>query len=522
MLLLGLLPLMVSAQISPAVAARQWRELHERSILDEFVELLRVPNTGQDPASMQRNAELIARMLQRRGVATRFLEADGAPPVVYGELLNPEATRTLVFYAHYDGQPADPSKWNSGDPFKPTLMSGLIEVGGLPIPLPRPGWPSDSEWRLYARSSGDDKAAIVSIATALEALQHRNVPISSNLKFFIEGEEEGGSPNLMALLKQHRELLAGDAWFFVDGPVHQNRQQCIIFGVRGVVSIELTVYGPRNDLHSGHYGNWVPNPALQIAQLLATFKDEDDHVLVENFYENIVPLGEVEQQAIAEAPDYGPSLRQELWLSRTAGDNEARLEDVINQPSLNIRGVSAGAVGADAHNIIPAKATASLDIRLVKGMDHQATVDRIIEHIRQQGFYVTETEPGEDIRLANEKVCKVSVGDGYNASRTPMDSELAQQVIAAVERARGPVIKLPTMGGSLPLYAIEQVLGAPTIIVPVANHDDNQHSHNENIRLQNLWDGIETMAALLALEPSCGSEPCSAEEPSSDLLEPTP
>jgi len=138
-------------------------------------------------------------------------------------------------------------------------------------------------------------------------------------------------------------------------------------------------------------------------------------------------------------------------------------------------------------------------------------VDRILQHIRKQGFYVTETEPSEDIRVANEKVCKVSVGDGYNASRTPMDSRLIQQVISAVEHARGPVIKLPTMGGSLPLYAIEEILGAPAIIVPIANHDDNQHSYNENIRLQNLWDGIETMAALLALRDTDGAGPNSTE-----------
>lgn len=491
----------LTAQISPAVAARQWREAHERTILDEFVELLRLPNTGQDQANMQRNAELIERMFRRRGVATHLLEVEGAPPAVYGELLTPGASQTIVFYAHYDGQPVDPSKWHTGDPFKPTLMSGPLETGGQPIPLPRPGWPSDPDWRLYARSAGDDKAAVVAITTALEALRRAEVPIHSNLKFFIDGEEERGSPNLVPLLKQHRDLLAADAWFMVDGPVHQNRQQRIIFGVRGVVGLELTVYGPRRDLHSGHFGNWAPNPAFHLAQLLESFQDEDGRVLVENFYEEVVPLSEVEEQAISEAPDYSVSLRRELWLATAPRDRPRRLEAATNEPSINIRGLEAGAVGEAARNIIPATARASLDVRLVKGMDYKVTVNRIINHIRDQGFHVTETEPGEEVRLANPKVCKVSVRGGYNATRTPMDSEFATRVVAAVERARGPVIRLPSMGGSLPLYAIEEILGARTIIVPIANHDSNEHSHNENIRLQNLWDGIETMAALIALPP---------------------
>ncbi len=496
------------AQPSPGIAARQWREAHERSILDEFFDLLRIPNTGQDAAAMRRNAEAIVRILERRGVAARLLEIEGAPPVVYGELLQPAAQETLIFYAHYDGQPVNPSKWYTGDPFRPTLMSSALETGGRPIPLPLPGWPTDPEWRIYARSAGDDKAAILALATALEALQRRNVPIHASIKFFFEGEEELGSPHLAQFLRRYKDLLRGDVWFFIDGPVHQTRQQQIIFGVRGIASVELTVYGPRRELHSGHYGNWAPNPAMLLARLLASFENEDGTVAIEGFYDDVVPLSEVEEQAIAEAPDYSAVLRRELWLAETVG-GDRRLEEVINMPAINVRGLSSGDTGEKARNVIPSSATASLDIRLVKGMDYARTVQLLADHIRAQGFFVTETEPGEAVRLEHPRVCKMRFLGGYNATRTPMDSDLAQRVIAAIEQARGPVIKLPTMGGSLPLYAFEELLGASTIVVPIANHDDNQHAANENLRLQNLWDGIETMAALIALEPP-------AEEPTEE------
>lgn len=489
----------LSARSSPATAVRQWREAHERTILEEFVGLLRIPNTGQNAAAMRRNATAVARLFNRCGVNTQLLEVPDAPPVVYGELPVPNATQTLMFYAHYDGESVNPAKWHSGNPFRPTLMSGAIKSGGQPIPLPQPGWPTDPEWRLYARSAGDDKAAIIALATALDALQHRGIALHSNLKFFIEGEQESGSPHLAQVLREHRDLLGSDVWFFCNGRIYPNRQQLIAFGARGLAGLDLTVYGARQELDSGQYGNWAPNPAMELAGLLASMKAADGKVLIDGFYDDILPLSEAERRAIAEAPNLDETLKRQFWLGSTEGGGRTLLE-AINLPSLNIRGFVSGAVGDQARNVIPATATTSLDIRLVKGMDHRVTLDRIISHIRRQGFHVTETEPGEQMRRLYAEVCKIRSRDGYNAVRTPMDSELSQRVIAAVEGARGPIVKLPTLGNSLPLHCFEDVLGAPVIIVPIANHDDNQHSHDENIRLQNLWDGIETMAALMTLD----------------------
>ena len=488
------------AQSSPAAqAARQYRQQHEHEIMAEYVQLLALPNVASDTPNIRRNADLIRQMLERRGVATRLLEVPETPPVVFGEIKTPGATRTLIFYAHYDGQPVEPAKWAGGDPFKPMLRSASLEAGGKDISFPSKGEKFDPEWRLYARSTGDDKAPIIAICAALDALRANQFKLNANFKFFFEGEEEAGSPHLLQLAEKYRDLLQGDAWLICDGPVDQTRRQQLYFGARGVTGFELTMYGPRRELHSGHYGNWAPNPALWLAKLLASMKDENGRVLVKGFYDGIEPLSAAEKRAFAEAPDNDTLLKRELGLGWSEGGGK-KLSELINQPSLNIRGFVSSSVGATARNVVPATATASLDIRLVKGLDHRRALDLVVAHIREQGYHLVETEPDEATRLQYPKLIKIVRQSGYNAAKTPLDLPISQAVIAAVESAHGKVIKMPTLGGSVPLYIFTDHLKTPCIGVPIANHDNNQHSANENIRLQNLWDGIETMAALLTMK----------------------
>jgi acetylornithine deacetylase/succinyl-diaminopimelate desuccinylase-like protein len=487
------------SQAPAASAARSYREAHEHEIIEEFANLLSIPNVATDATNIGRNARLISQMLEKRGVKTRLLEIPEAPPVVYGEINTPGATRTLIFYLHYDGQPVEPAKWVGGDPFKPILRSASLEAEGRDIPFPAKDRKFDPEWRLYARSSGDDKAPVIAICAALDALRANNIPINSNIKFFFEGEEEAGSPHLEKIVEKYRDLLKADAWLICDGPVDQTRRQQIYFGARGVTGIELTVYGPRRELHSGHYGNWAPNPAMMLAKLLASMKDDDGRVLIKGFYDGVEPLNETERRAFSEAPDNDAMLRRELGVAWTEGAGK-RLIELINLPSLNIRGFLSSSVGATARNVIPSTATASIDIRLVKGLNHAKAVDRVIEHVRAQGYHVVESEPDEAARLKYPKIAKVIREGGYDASRTSMDLPISKDIIAAVESARGSVIKMPTLGGSVPLYIFTDNLKTPCVGVPIANHDNNQHSANENIRLQNLWDGIETMASLLTMK----------------------
>ncbi|MFN0088131.1 MAG: M20/M25/M40 family metallo-hydrolase [Blastocatellia bacterium] len=487
------------AQDLAVMAAREYRIAREHEILDEYARFLSLPNVASDRPNIARNAQFILGMLERRGVKTRLLEVPEAPPVVFGQIDVPGATRTLIFYAHYDGQPVEPAKWEGGEPFRPILRSAALDAGGREIPFPAKGTSIDPEWRLYARSTGDDKAPILAICAALDALRERGIGLHANLRFFFEGEEEAGSPHLRQIVEKHGDLLKADAWLICDGPVDQTRRQQLFFGARGVTGLEVTVYGPRRELHSGHYGNWAPNPALMLARLLASMKDDDGRVLIKGYYDGIAPLTAVEQRAFAEAPDNDELLRRELGIARTEGGGR-RLIELINQPSLNIRGFLSSSVGATARNVVPSTATASIDIRLVKGLDHRIMVDRVVEHIRAQGYHVVDAPPDEAARLKYPKIARVVREGGYNASRTPMDLPISRDVIRAVERARGPVVRMPTLGGSVPLYLFTDNLRTPCIGIPIANHDNNQHSANENIRLQNLWDGIETMAALLTMK----------------------
>jgi acetylornithine deacetylase/succinyl-diaminopimelate desuccinylase-like protein len=487
------------AQTAPWEAARDYRQSHEHEIISEFANLLSLPNIASDVTNIRRNAELISQMLERRGVKTRLLEVPDAPPVVYGEIDTPGAKRTIIFYLHYDGQPVEPEKWVGNEPFKPVLRSASLEAGGREIPFPAKGQSFDPEWRLYARSAADDKAPIIAIGAALDALRESKIALTSNIKFFFEGEEEAGSPHLERIVEKYRDLLRADAWLICDGPIDQTRKPQIYFGARGVTGLELTVYGPRRELHSGHYGNWAPNPAFMLARLLTSMKAEDGRVLIKGFYDGIEPLSETEKRAFAEAPDNDALLRRELGLGWSEGGGK-KLIELINLPSLNIRGFSSGSTGATARNVIPSTATASIDIRLVKGVDHRRSVDRVIEHIRAQGYHVVESDHHEAIRLKYPKIAKVVRQGGYNAARTSMDVEISQAVIRTVESVHGKVIKMPTLGGSVPLYIFTDNLKMPAIGVPIVNHDNNQHSANENIRLQNLWDGIETMAALLTIK----------------------
>src|ERR1043166_9303075 len=500
---LALLLIAACCIASPAQSSvRDYRHSHERQIIDEFTRLLAIPNVASDRENIRRNAEFIREMMQRRGLNPRLLEAksNDTPPAVYGEWKVTGATRSIILYAHYDGQPVDPKQWTASPPFQPTWRSAAMENGGQIVTLPASG-EVNGEWRLYARGASDDKAGVMGILTAFEALKSQNLMPSVNLKFLFEGEEEAGSIHLGEIIDLNKELLQSEAWIICDGPVHQSGRKQVVFGVRGDQNVDVTVYGAKRPLHSGHYGNWAPNPAMLLARLLASMKDETGRVTIAGWYDGVERLGEAERKAIAEAPAYDDELRSQLGLARAEGNGKSLLE-LINEPSLNINGISSGDVGALARNVIPTSATAVLDLRLVKGNDHHRQVQRLIDHIRKQGFYVIDRDPTEEERKQHELIAKVAARPGgYNAERTRMDLPISIAVINAVQStSKEPIVKLPTSGGSLPLAITPVRLTTVTITVPIVNYDNNQHAENENLRLQNLWDGIETLAAVMMLK----------------------
>jgi len=475
---------------------RAYRAAHEPAILRELADFLAIPNLASDGANIRRNADAILAMFVRRGVRARLLESEGGPPAVYAEIPSPGARRTVLFYAHYDGQPVDPARW-AGKPWEPVLRDGALETGGKEVPWPARG-PVNGEWRLYARSASDDKAPIVALLAALDALRAAKVSPSVNLKFFFEGEEEAGSPHLEEVLRANAALLRADAWLLCDGPVHPTGRKLVYFGNRGVLDVELTAYGALRRLHSGHYGNWSPNPAVELARLVAGMRDAEGNILIPGFSDDVRPPTQAERRAVAEAPDVDSTLRRELGLARTEGGGE-RVEARILLPAVNLRGIASGDVGAQATNSIPTEATASIDFRLVPDQTPEKVRAKVEEHLRRQGFFLVRSAPDRETRLAHPRVLRVEWGSGYPPARTSMDLPVSRAVTRILSEAAGaPVVSLPTLGGSVPTHLFQEILKVPVIGVPIVNHDNNQHASNENLRLQNLWDGIESYAAIMA------------------------
>ena len=481
------------ASVQSAIDA--WRSEREAIILEDFVELLSIPNVATSVSDMEKNADHIVGLLEARGFTTERLRAGGAP-YVYAELPAPGATETILIYAHFDGQPVQAENW-AYPPYSPTLLDGPLDAGGEPVDIAGVDGRFDPDWRLYARSAGDDKMPVIALVHALDALAANGIEPSVNLKLLLDGEEEQGSPTVADIIDTHRERLEADLLLFCDGPMHPSRRTQLVFGVRGDVTVDVTTYGATRPLHSGHYGNWAPNPIMQLAHLLTTLRDPAGRILIDGYYDGVVPLGELERDAIANMPDTTDALKHELAVHTPEGSGE-RLEMLIARPAVNVRGIRAGGVGEQGRNIIVSTATASLDLRLVPDQTPASVRELLEAHLAEQGFHVVHEEPSAEILREHARVAKLEWSSGYPALRTPLDDPVALRLTELMRRIAPDLVVTPSLGGSLPLYEFGSRLSAPIVILPLANHDNNQHAENENIRLQNLWDAIRIYGALLA------------------------
>ena len=496
-------PFFVFAQSEPVLKVRDFRKANEHNLLSTYVDFLKIPNVADDMPNIKKNATWISDYMKSKGISNVQLlhpKTSDKPPAVYGEVLVPGATQTVVFYAHYDGQPVDSTKWSEGlHPFKPRIANGSLANGAQLIDWPQPSTAFNPEWRIYARGSSDDKAGVYTIINAYAALAALHISPGINVKFFFEGEEEAGSTHLDEIFDQYKTLLNADIWVISDGPVHQSGRKQVVFGVRGDTHVELTVFGPKRPLHSGHYGNWAPNPAMEMAHLLASMKNNKGEVTIKGFYDDVIPLTEAEKSALSKIPAVEEHLKKELGIKKA--ERMGTINENLNRPSLNINGLQSAGVGKQSANVIPTKAIASIDLRLVAGNDWKRQQQKVIDHIKAQGYHVTDAEPTNEERALYDKICMVKRSEGYNAQKTPMDNPMAQQIVAAVTAAlpEKPVL-LPTLGGSLPLFIFEQMLNIKPVTVPMANHDNNQHAENENIRIQNLWDGLEMFASIMMMK----------------------
>jgi acetylornithine deacetylase/succinyl-diaminopimelate desuccinylase-like protein len=470
---------------------RSFRQANEKAILGEFVEMLSIPNVATNTADIDRNVIHLRKALARRGFLTQVLSPGaGLPSSLYGELNVPSARRTVIFYAHFDGQPVDQPDWSTS-PWQPTMRTR----DGSSVDL-RAAARIDPEWRLHGRSTSDDKVAIQALLSALDALSAAGRQPSVNVKVFLEGEEEIGSPNLKAVLAASRELLKADLFVLGDGPRHQSGQMQVTYGARGVTAVELTTYGPRRPLHDGHYGNWAPNPASRMARLLASLRDDDGRILIPGFYSDVRKLGAAETRMLRQLPDVEADLKSELLIAESEGGK--RLGDAISLPALNIRGIRVGDVGRSASNTIQPEARASIDFRLVPDQDPARVKERTEAFLRSQGWVVLDREPTPEELQRHPRIVRASWGSGYPAYRSDPEDPAARALVRAIEGALGSsVLQAPMVGGSVPMHLFAEALNLPVVFVPLANHDNNQHAANENLRIQNLWDGIEIYAGML-------------------------
>ncbi len=477
---------------------REYRTQHEIEIVTELAELVALPNVAADLPDMERNAKLLTASMESRGFEVSLLRAGGGPPVIYGERRTNGADRAVVFYAHYDGQPVVPELWHS-DPWEVLIRTGRIEEGAEDVPMDELAPPLDPEWRLYGRSASDDKVSIVALLSAIDALDASGIAPTVNIKLLLDGEEERGSPHIAEILRANRELLEADLWVFCDGPMHQSRLPQVVYGVRGVTSVHMTAYGPAVGLHSGHYGNWAPDPGMQLVKLISTMRDSEGNITIEGIDELVQPLGRTAAEAIAGAPQPDSDLKEALRLGWTEGA-PTPLSERIMRPAINLLGFSVGAVGGKAKNAISPIANAVVGFRLVPDVTPDAIREATEAHILAQGFHIVHDEPDADVLRSNTRVVLLEWKMGYPALWTDMDLPISKSVAGIVDEAvDGPIVLTPTMGGSLPLVVFSEILGGPPIVVvPIANHDNNQHAPNENLRLGNLWQGIEIYAALMA------------------------
>ncbi|HXS93578.1 MAG TPA: M20/M25/M40 family metallo-hydrolase [Candidatus Limnocylindrales bacterium] len=489
-----LLLIVVSVRAQDRAALQAWTAAHQRQVIGELEQLLAIPNVGTDRANIRRNADFVMGMLRHRGLNAELLETAGNP-LVYAEKNVPGASRTLLFYIHYDGQPVDTARWKQRSPFVPVMRDGRLEDGAREIPEFTARDTFEPQWRIYARSASDDKAPIVAFCAALDALQGKT---ASNIHVVLDGEEEMGSPSLTAAVTKYREKLKASVLYILDGPVHQSDRPTLAFGARGLVALEITVFGPKMALHSGHYGNWIPNPALRLAQLLAGMKDAQGRTTIPGFYADVPPFTAAQRRVLDSVPDDEAGLLKFFGVAQPDAVGRS-LQEAIQYPSLNIRGMKSGYVD-EPRTIIPSDATAAIDIRLVKETPSMKMAQLVRAYVEKQGYHLVEGDPSDADRTRYPRLARVKVTEGMEAFRTEPESPEGERAAAALRRIWGvEPVQIRTMGGTVPIAPFVRELALPAISVPIVNFDNNQHTDNENLRLKNLWDGVITLAAMLQL-----------------------
>ena len=484
---------LLAAPSREVMRVREWRATHERQILDELLQLVSLPNIASNKADIAKNADRLTTMFQARGFTVDRVATPGSP-VLIARRDAPQSRGSLTFYMHYDGQPTNASDWTIGAPFTPAAYKD-----GARLDLAATTGPVDPEVRIYGRAVADDKGPIIAFLAAMDGLNDARITLPWNVRVVLDGEEEAGSPNFETTMKAHAEAVRSDLTIIVDSPRHPSGLPTVFYGSRGLAGATITVYGATGDLHSGNYGNFVRDPAMALAKLIASMKHDDGRVAIKNFYDDVVPLTATERRAIDEIPNVDAKLLAQFGLMQ-AEHPDSRIELQHNLPTLTVVGLQSGTVGPGARNAIAATATARVEMRLVKGLDPKRQFDRLAAHIREQGYFLVDRVPDAATRRQHPRLAQVTPsGGGFAIGKASMDDPRTAMAANAIRSLDQRLVQLPTIGGSLPFSTFSDTLGLPTIGLAVVNFDNNQHAANENLRVGHLWEAIDIFAALLTM-----------------------
>jgi acetylornithine deacetylase/succinyl-diaminopimelate desuccinylase-like protein len=440
---------------------KEYQEKNQQRFLDEMLELLRIPSVSaksEHKDDMRKCAELVRKRLLDSGCDKAEVMSTSGHPVVYGEKITDPSKPTVLVYGHYDVQPPEPLElWHSG-PFEPVIKEGKV----------------------YARGSADDKGQFYMHVKALEIMTKTN-SLETNIKFLIEGEEEVGSPNLASFVADHKEMLKADVILISDSSLLSMENPSLDIGVRGLSYIEVEVTAANRDLHSGTYGGAVANPITILSKMIASIHDENNHITIPGFYDDVVEASPEERKLMAQAPYDEKEYKDELGVRELWGEKGFTTNERTGiRPTIEINGIWGGYTGEGAKTVLPSKATAKISARLVPNQSSPKITDILLEHFR--------------------KIAPASVSvhafehHGGEPYMTPIDSKGYQAASKALQTTFGKTPIPVRGGGSIPICSIlENELGVKIVFMGFGLDNDNLHSPNEKFNLENYYRGIETI-----------------------------
>lgn len=473
------------------------QEIHPAIVktVKEIKQFVAIPNDAENMDDMKDNIIWLKKAFVKRGFSIMELPTSNVP-VFFASGKIREDRPTVLFYMHFDGQATDPSKWDQQDPYQVVLKQKSDE-GWTPVEETALEKDIDLDWRIFGRSVSDDKGPIVMFLNAYDEFTASGASPGFNIKVILDGEEEKSSKPLPGAVEKYRELFEADLLIINDGPVHTSGKPTLVYGCRGITTLRLTTYGPEKPQHSGHFGNYATNPAFTLSRILSSLKDDHGKVLVPGYYEGI-NLDPETRALLSAVPEQEDLLLDRLQIAAPEQVG-ANYQESIQYPSLNIRGLQSGWTGSEARTIIPEKAVAELDLRLVPETPGQRQKDLIRDFLMQKGYYITDSDPDKETRMSHDNIVKFEEGSVTEAFRTTMDSKEALWLQNTMKAAFGQdLVNIRIMGGTVPIAPFINILDIPAIIVPMVNPDNNQHSPNENLSLERINYGLYLFEALFS------------------------